>query len=238
MSPAREDALRWVGEGTALVERAVQALGEADAAFTEPSALPGWTRKHLLAHLAANGDALCNLATWARTGVETPMYASREQRNADIEAGAGEAAAELRAWFDRSAEVLESDLAALSEEEWAREVRTAQGRTVPASEIPWMRAREVMVHAVDVGSVVGFDDLPDDFCAALLDDIAAKRSSAGDNPALTVRPDGADRTWTVDGAGEPATVTGPIQQVTAYLAGREFTDVSAEGGVPDLPPWL
>src|SRR5947209_4673969 len=40
-----------------------------DDAVGEPSLLPGWTRGHVLAHLARNADALVNLLTWARTGV-------------------------------------------------------------------------------------------------------------------------------------------------------------------------
>src|SRR5256885_15091039 len=61
----------------------------------EPSLLPGWTRGHVLTHVARNGDGLGNLLRWARTGTETPMYASREARRADIEAGAGRSAAEI-----------------------------------------------------------------------------------------------------------------------------------------------
>jgi maleylpyruvate isomerase len=38
---------------------------------------------------------MTNLATWAVTGQETPAYASREQRDADIEAAARRTAAEL-----------------------------------------------------------------------------------------------------------------------------------------------
>jgi hypothetical protein len=33
--------------------------------------------------LNPNADGLRNLLVWARTGVETPMYPSIEQRNAD-----------------------------------------------------------------------------------------------------------------------------------------------------------
>ena len=50
-----------------------------------PTALPGWTRKHLVAHLAGNAEALLRLLHWAGTGERTPMYTSPEQRNADIE---------------------------------------------------------------------------------------------------------------------------------------------------------
>ena len=84
-----------------------------------------------------------------RTGEETPMYSSPEQRDADIEAGATRPAAELRDWV-APAPRRSRRTSALDDEQWARQVRTAQGRTVPATEIPWMRAREVMVHAVDL----------------------------------------------------------------------------------------
>ena len=39
----------------------------AGEAFRAPSALPGWTRAHVLTHLARNADAMVNLLTWART---------------------------------------------------------------------------------------------------------------------------------------------------------------------------
>ena len=69
--------------------------GLTDDQAREPSLLPGWTRGHVLTHLARNADAMVNLLTWARTGDETPMYPSREQRNADIEAGSGRTASDL-----------------------------------------------------------------------------------------------------------------------------------------------
>ena len=61
-----------------------------------PSLLPGWTRGHVITHLARNADALANLLHGAADGRGpgrcTP---SQEQRDADIEAGAGRSAAEL-----------------------------------------------------------------------------------------------------------------------------------------------
>ena len=39
----------------------------------EPSLLPGWTRGHVLTHVARNADGLRNLLIWARTGTEIPM---------------------------------------------------------------------------------------------------------------------------------------------------------------------
>lgn len=68
--------LPWMGAGTEFLLRAVGALP--DDALADPSRLPGWTRAHVVGHLARNADALTRLATWARTGVETPMYGSRD----------------------------------------------------------------------------------------------------------------------------------------------------------------
>jgi maleylpyruvate isomerase len=127
-----------VAQGTAIFFGALATLP--DDLLERPTALDGWSGRHLLAHVAANADALVNLAHWARTGEERPMYSSPAQRDADIEAGARRPAAELRAWAAQAAETLDARLAELDEQQWNHEVRTAQGRTVSAEEVPWMRA--------------------------------------------------------------------------------------------------
>ena len=104
MRRTSEDALSWSATGTRLFLDAVAGWGEEQ--YLAPSGLPGWTRKHLVAHVAANADALSNLVRWAATGEETPMYSSMEQRNADIEAGSAKPAAELAAWLQGSADRL------------------------------------------------------------------------------------------------------------------------------------
>lgn len=241
MARTLADARRWVQQGTKLVSDAVAGLDE--AGFTAPSGLPGWSRKHLVAHLAANAEAIGNLVHWAATGVRTPMYSSAEQRNADIEAGSRRAGADLAEWFERSATALESAMDDLADAPWQAEVVTAQGRTVPASETPWMRAREVMVHAVDLGTGLGFADLPADFLAALCDDIVGKRAAAAGSPAagpalVAEASDTGDR-WDVPGTGEPVAVVGSLAGVASYLAGRGAAGVAADPGpVPELPAWL
>jgi maleylpyruvate isomerase len=236
------DARRWTQQGTKLVAGELAGLDE--AAFAEPSALPGWSRKHLVAHLAANADAIGNLAHWAATGERTPMYSSPEQRNSDIESGGQLTGADLTGWFARSADDLDSAMDALTDEQWGAEVVTAQGRTVPASETAWMRAREVMVHAVDLATGTGFDQLPDDFLLALCDDVVAKRNltagPARPGPAVTVEVGQTGERWSLAGAGEPVLVTGSLGSLTAYLAGRRADGLHAPaaGGVPPLPSWL
>ncbi|PXY26812.1 hypothetical protein DI005_27715 [Prauserella sp. PE36] len=172
----------WLDECTDLLLRTVDGLADAD--FDAPSALPGWTRRHLVAHVHYNAEALRRLVSWARTGVENRMYASVEQRNAEIEDGSKLPVATLREQVHSSARALGADLAALPEEAWRTEVVTAQGRTVPATEIPWMRTREVSVHAVDLAAGVDFADLPPGLLRALADDVLGKRFAGGHGPDL------------------------------------------------------
>lgn len=92
---------------------------------------------------------------------------------------------------------------------WATEVVTAQGRRVPATEIPWLRAREAYVHAIDLDVGVTYADLPEVFLDALCADVIAKRGSVPH-------------------------VDGPLPERAAWLTGRPHRLDSA----PDLEPWL
>ncbi|HSK26952.1 MAG TPA: maleylpyruvate isomerase N-terminal domain-containing protein, partial [Jiangellales bacterium] len=75
-----------VWESTARLLATAHRIG--DDALTGASLCPGWSRAHVLGHLARNAEALGRLCAWARTGEPTPMYPSREARAADIEASA------------------------------------------------------------------------------------------------------------------------------------------------------
>lgn len=246
MTADPREAVALMEEGTAIFGKALDSL--ADEALAGPTALAGWNGTHVVAHVAANADALVNLAHWARTGVETPMYSSPGQRDADLETGARLPAGQLRSWVAASDGRLARALEPLTPDQWQAHVRTAQGRTVPATELPWMRTREVMVHAVDLGGAVTFADLPAAFHAALIEDIAARRSAAADGPALRLVPTDDDRTWSVAGADAATTVSGRLPDLAAYLAGRRVAGLSArtqrvdgtstKDDIPALPRWL
>src|SRR5690348_14987923 len=61
-----------------------------------PSLCDGWTRGHVLTHVARNAEAIDRLAQWAMDGTRREMYpGGTRARDADIEAGAGRALAEL-----------------------------------------------------------------------------------------------------------------------------------------------
>ncbi len=228
----------WVHTGTELFLDTLDGLD--DSALDGACALPGWTRRHLVAHVCGNAEALGRLADWARTGVPTPMYSSPGQRDADIESGSRLAPDFLRTWAVTSAEALDAKLAALTDDQWTHPVTTAQGREVAAGQIPWLRAREVLVHTVDLADGPAFADLPHDFLLALIDDVAAKRSAGATGPALTLEITGLPGVVEVAGAGPAVRVSGGAPAIAAWLTGRPGGRLRHPDrpALPDLPPWL
>jgi maleylpyruvate isomerase len=233
-----------MGAGTELFTRAVDALP--DDALRAPSALPGWSRAHVVAHVARNAEALTRLATWARTGIETPMYPSREARAAEIESSAQKPVDVLRAELTATAADLDGALAALDEKTWRSEVRSALGRPIPAAEIPWMRVREVWLHAVDLDAGVSVAEIAPDVVDTLLDDSTGTLSAAEGCPSAVLAPTDRDRTWALGPASDgPLRVRGEAAQVLGWLVGRTGPDaveaVTADGtptAVPAPPRWL
>ncbi|MFI6703000.1 maleylpyruvate isomerase family mycothiol-dependent enzyme [Streptomyces sp. NPDC050509] len=241
MSERPAAMLEQAAKGTAAFEAAVHRL--TDPGFTRCSYLPGWSRAHVVAHVARNADALVNLLVWARTGVETPMYASGDQRAREIEEGARQPAEKLRAGLLAADGRLAEELAALPDGCWAATVRTARGREVPVSQVPWMRAREVWVHAVDLNIDTGFDDVPHDVCAALVDDVAASFPGRPDRPRVRLRSEAGAHTWLLGDSAdvEPVVVSGDLPSLAAYATGRPVPGPlypTGGGSLPKLPAWL
>jgi maleylpyruvate isomerase len=229
-----DQTLPWMGAGTEYLLRTVHSLP--DDALAAPSALPGWTRAHVVGHLARNAEALTRLATWARTGVETPMYADAEQRAKDIESSAHGSVETLRVELDTTAADLDSALAALDGDGWRAEVRSALGRTIPATEVPWMRVREVWLHAVDLDAGATVADFPEGVVDTLLDDVTGTLSGRDGCPAALLAPTDREQTWTL-GAEDGPEIRGGAAQILAWLTGRSAgTDLA--GALPTPPRWI
>jgi maleylpyruvate isomerase len=215
--PARE--LGWMDRG---YQYFMSCLAEVnDARLSGPTALPGWSGRHLLAHVGHNARALGRLAHWAATGENTPMYPSPDARNSDIDTSAGWSPRRLREFVVSEQDRLAAALERLTEQQWQAEVVTAQGRTVPATVIPWLRSRELWIHACDLPATGEFAEMPADFLDALVDDASSRRRTAQsiDLPAVH---------------GSPA-------DLARWLTGRGRSRRlrTADGTAPpDLPPWL
>jgi len=228
--PQNEQALNWWTAG----ERAVAAVVErlSDEELAAPSSLPDWSRAHVVAHLARNADAMINLLDWARTGVETPMYPSREVRDADIASTAALSPADLRADYVAACARFADAVGGMPAEAWSATLRNMQGREIPAADVPWMRAKEVWVHGVDLDGGLTFADVPPELCAALVDDVHGLFVARGEAPDVTLRATDVDRTW---GSGAER-VEGPVGAIAAWLTRSDASGLT--GSAPSVPRWI
>lgn len=208
-----------------------------------PSLLPGWTRGHVLTHLARNADGLTNLASWARTGVITPMYGPGDAREAAIEAGAARPLHEQLADLAAAAARLEHAFIGLTPAAWGTKVRLRPNLPeLPASQLPYRRLRELYVHHVDLDAGWSPAHWPSDYVARELNEVAAAfRGHPGMPPVLLVDEDGR-RTLTVGPEGLPpaVTVTGRAKTLLAWLIGRTRGDglvADPAGPLPVPPSW-
>ncbi|MFC0105942.1 maleylpyruvate isomerase family mycothiol-dependent enzyme [Kibdelosporangium aridum] len=216
MTPTRE--LRWMAQGHEYFMSCLRSID--DRRLAGPSALPGWTGSHILSHIGHNARALGRLAHWAVTGEPTPMYPNPSTRAQEIGIGAGWPVPKLREFVAEEQNRLATALDEVTGDQWRTEVVTAQGRTVPASTIPWLRSRELWIHACDLPSGGDFTAMPEDFVDALVHDVLTHRRT---RQSIAVR------------------VSGPAVDVARWLTGRGTSPRlhSANGAeLPELPPWL
>jgi maleylpyruvate isomerase len=158
---------------TGQVDQATQRLLGTARVITEPdlrapSLLPGWTRAHVLAHLARGADAMRNLLVGVRSGQDRPAYASAEARQADIEYGAGRRADELMADLADSAMALRTIARQLPDEGWQVRVRIGNSAPFPAAQLLIRRLVEVELHHCDLAAGYGPADWPAAFAQAEL----------------------------------------------------------------------
>jgi maleylpyruvate isomerase len=147
------------------IDQATQRLIDTARVITEPdlrapSLLPGWTRAHVLAHLAQGADAMRNLLVGVRSGQERPAYVSAEARQADIEHGAGMRADELMANLADSAMALRTIARQLPDEGWRVPVRILDSAPFPADQLLIRRLVEVELHHCDLGAGYAPADWP------------------------------------------------------------------------------
>ncbi len=239
--PSWDTLVGWAGHGQQAVEQAAARLEPAQVA--EPSRLPGWSRGHVLSHLASNADALVYLLTWARTGVEARMYASPADRADGIEAGAGRALPEQLADLAVAGQRFAAAAAAVPPDRRSCTVLSGQGREIPASEVPWLRVREVWLHLVDLDAGADIDAIPADVAWALAADVAGWMSARTEATA-DLKTEGCDaiRLGPADGPAG-AVVEGSPQRIAGWLTGRTQdpgirAGLTVTGDLPDLPRWL
>jgi len=206
-----------------------------DEQYDAPSGLPGWTRAHVLAHLALNAEALTGVLDGIAEGRRVSMYPSQEARDGDIAELASKTPSAIRTRLLGGSTELTDAIDAVPEDEWSLVIeRVPGGPTFPAAAIPGMRLREVEIHHVDLDAGYGWSDWPREFATHLLDAMLTSRATVG---SFTARPADVDRSWTF-GSGGPA-VFGPAAALGWWLTGRgDGEGVTSESGeLPQIGAW-
>lgn len=207
-----------------------------DEDLRAPSLLPGWSRGHVIAHVARNADGLRNLLVWARTGVETPQYPSWEQRDIDIDSGAGRPLSELLEDSRRSAVRFMEEVARLEGDHWDAPVRTLSSTSLfPARDVLTSRRTEVEVHHADLGSGYTAADWPTDFTEMMIGRVQDDRA---DGPSMVLSSTDTPGLWKF-GHGQGPEIRGTIADLAWWVIGRGDGAglVSSIGVLPRLGKW-
>ncbi|MFE1558811.1 maleylpyruvate isomerase family mycothiol-dependent enzyme [Streptomyces sp. NPDC058734] len=214
-------------------DRLLTAVAKLDnASLSEESHLPGWTRGHILAHLARNADALVNVLEGR------PMYESAAARDADIERDAGRPLEEhLTDLRDSGARFLATTEPA---QDWQRTVELRNGVTDLAANVPFRRLVEVELHHVDLNAGYELSDLPTEFADREIAFLADRWSGRPDVPPVTLQfSDGTFVARTGGTEGTPVTLSGSREDLLGWLAGRgskgAHLAIEAGDAVPELP---
>lgn len=233
-----------LGDDLARVDRETADLISSVAAMTvgdlaEPSRCPGWTRAHVLAHVARNADGMVNLVAWATTGVETPQYPSAAERNAQIERDAARSLQDLREDLAASAERCRDAFNRLNGELTAPRVRRLAGDEISARDLPQHRINELVIHHFDLRTKWTLDDAAPRSLLGALETSVRRLTAHPDTPSLILRLDDGVEYAVGPEPGEagPTIVRGSRAALVAWLTRGVTTNVRAEAQLPELPSW-
>lgn len=233
--------LAHLRSSTSALHQALERERWSDDDLRRASLLPGWTRGHVLTHIARNADSIASTVAGALRGDVVQRYpGGPEQREADIQTGAQRGALDQLADVRDSADRLDRLFGAAAEADaWHLPCDTGTiGQYVLS------RWREVEIHRVDLASSYGPADWPGAFVSYLVPELIETASERSDaelhihvSVAGSVTTDLAESTWTV-GEGPAIDVTGPDWAVAAWLIGRVDIARDELSATPALRPWM
>jgi maleylpyruvate isomerase len=202
-----------------------------------PSLLPGWTRAHVITHLARNADALGNLLRGAEAGEQRFMYESPAQRDADIEAGSHRSAHELRVDSSASSGRFVQAINELDVRHEDVPVAKRPGAsTFPARDVARHRLVEVEVHHADLGIGYSHRNWSPALCELLIGEVLDDRA---DGPAMVLRAQDTGGLWKIGVQGQGPTIEGMACDLAWWVLGRGTgTGLTSDSDVlPELGPW-
>jgi maleylpyruvate isomerase len=206
-----------------------------DEELTTPTRCQGWTRAHVIAHLALDAAALANLATWAATGQETPDYESLEKRNAAIDTAAAQSAAELTTALGRANARLLEAFQALKNGVKVNTVPTLISGEIDVFSLPAQRTTELIVHHNDLDTTWEWHEADPDALVDAIEACVHRLQANPDAPGLRILAREGEE-WTV-GNGS-SRIEGYYETLLPFLARAQVEEgLRHEGELPNLPPW-
>jgi maleylpyruvate isomerase len=148
--------------------------GLTDADVRAPSLLPDWSIGHVLTHVARNADSHVRMLEGAARGEVVWQYGP-DQREREIEEGAGRPAAAIVADVRAANAALEAAWAALADDVWATGLTRVLAGEVPVALQPLRRWREIEFHHADLGLGFTYDDFDATYVGREEADVAPPR---------------------------------------------------------------
>ncbi|TAM93302.1 MAG: maleylpyruvate isomerase family mycothiol-dependent enzyme [Jatrophihabitans sp.] len=230
--------LRSVRSSTVALLAGLEAEHWSDADVRAPSLLPGWSRAHVLTHLARNADGISDTLSGALRGEVVRRYPhGPEGRNRDIEDGAARGVAALLEDVRSSAARLDSTFTAVDE---AAAWDSLTEFELPASHWLAARRREVEIHRVDIAGAYSAAQWPADFVARELPEVIdglGKRTPGALRIEITSGAELAGRGWDLGDGDDRVLVRGPDWAVLAWALGRPSAAGNALSATPSLERW-
>ena len=181
MDAAQRQLSDQIDDATQRLLGTARVIAEPD--LRQPSLLPGWTRAHVLAHLARGADAMRTILIGARSGEDRAAYASAEAREADIERTGAQQAKELVADVADSSMALRTIARQLPDRAWAHPVRILGSAPFPAGQLLTRRLAEVELHHCDLAAGYSPADWPAAFASMeLAEPMRAQREDRLNRP--------------------------------------------------------
>ncbi|PRB70206.1 maleylpyruvate isomerase family mycothiol-dependent enzyme [Arthrobacter sp. MYb213] len=192
----------------------------------------GWSRAHVIAHLASNGRTLVKLIDWAISGEPQQLYASTEARNAEIAELAALPGEELLTRFRDAATYFAEQSERLTGELAVDEV-DLHGKIIPATSIVALRIAEVVIHHHDLQTAWTIEEADPDSQENAVE--AAVRTMRVKNaPGMTLLSEEGDE-WVIgDGSLQ---VRSDREGFIEWLARGQARHIEADGPIPVLPAW-
>jgi maleylpyruvate isomerase len=243
-APAPEVLLAGLHKAAAGLSSDVARLNDEDV--RAPSALPGWTRGHVLAHLTGICNAMARQLEYAAREETIELYdGGMAGRNRAIDMAAGHDAAahlsDLTAAMGRAIKRFDvlpgiKDSSA-NHTGWYAPISYRGGVVLDGGLALW---RELVIHNSDLLTGRGPETWSREFCGHLFDFLAAR---VPPNDKLVLQPLGLPPV-SIGSGNRSIVVGGMITDIAAWLAGREPTlgslraSAAADGvDLPALLPW-